>query len=172
MHDGRVVLQVVRPEHALYVLSGLLNKQTNDGLTRTLVRKERIKEEIFLCLSVVEGHLGKQVVADMRVCDVVQRAVQQPAEGAVHCAQRTSEPGPTHTQAVMKYSHFLLLIVVLKKINKPFFAAEVRHENVGVLQVRDEHQEQIGDHQRNQIEGTHGQEPWKRTIMNQILCFF
>jgi hypothetical protein len=45
------------------------------------------------------------------------------------------------------------------RASSPFLAAEMRHENIGVLQVCDEHQEQIGDHERDQIEGTHSQEP-------------
>ena len=45
MHDGRVVLQVVRPEHALDVLSGLLcARSIENGLARRLVRKEGRKE--------------------------------------------------------------------------------------------------------------------------------
>jgi hypothetical protein len=45
-------------------------------------------------LRVVEGHLGEEVVADVCVGDVVQSAVHQPAEGAVHRAEGASQPSP------------------------------------------------------------------------------
>jgi hypothetical protein len=45
-------------------------------------------------LCVVEGHLGEDVVADVRVGDVVEGVVQQPPERTVHRAQRAAEPAP------------------------------------------------------------------------------
>jgi hypothetical protein len=71
-------------------------------------------------LGVVEGHLREDVVAHVRVGDVVQRAVHEEAEVPVHGAHRAAQPGP------------LLL-------------AEVRHEHVRVLQVGDQHEVVVHD---------------------------
>ena len=75
--DGGVVLKMVGPQHALHVLGGLLR--------------------------VVEGHLGEQVVAHVSVGDVVQRAVQQEAEGPVHCAQGTAQPRPKRRKKLIGF---------------------------------------------------------------------
>lgn len=96
-----VVLQVVGTQDLLNVNSGLL--------------------------SVVEGHLGEEVVADVSVHNVVQSVIQQRAEGAVDSAQSTAQP-------------------------VPLLSAEVGHEHVSVLQVGDQHQVIVHNGVGDQIE--------------------
>ena len=81
----------------------------------------------------VEGHLGEQVVADVCVGDVVEGVVQHGPEGAVDGAEGTAQP-------------------------VPLLAAEVRYEDVCVLQVCDEHEVVVGDHVGDQVEERHRRE--------------
>lgn len=80
----------------------------------------------------VEGHLAEQVVAHVRVGDVVDNVVDDGAERPVNGAKGSPEP-------------------------VPLTATEVRHEDVCVLQVGDEHQVGVGDHVRHDVVLAHGE---------------
>lgn len=66
------------------------------------------------------------MVTDMGIGDVVEGVIEQWTERAIHCAQGTSQP-------------------------VPFFASEVWHVHISVLQVGDEHQVIVYDEVRHQV---------------------
>src|SRR3546814_8217670 len=77
-------------------------------------------------LSVVERHLGEQVVADVGVGDVVHGVVKHRSERAIDSAKSTTEP-------------------------VPLLVAEMWDERVGVLQVRDQHQVVVDDQEWQEV---------------------
>jgi hypothetical protein len=50
----------------------------------------------------------------------------------------------------------------------PFFAAEVRHVHVCVLEVRDQHQVEVGDHVGDQVVGAHCEETCQSMRVSQV----
>lgn len=95
MCNWSIILHVIRTQHSLDMLGSLL--------------------------SVIERHLGEDVVADMSVRNMVKGMVQNCAKRAVYGAQRATKP-------------------------VPFGTTKVRHENIGVLQIRNQHQVIVHDH--------------------------
>jgi hypothetical protein len=87
----------------------------------------------FLC--VVEWHLGEEVVTDMGVDNVVEGVVEDRSKGAINSAECTTEP-------------------------IPFFATEVRHEDISVLQESDQHEVVVHDHVGDEVIGRNIQEAW------------
>jgi hypothetical protein len=94
---------------------------SNGGLVLQVVRAKDLADLLGSLLSMVEGHLGEQMVAHMRVNDVVEGVIQEGAEGSVDSAESTAQP-------------------------VPLGAAEMGHVDIRVLKVRDEHQMVVGDH--------------------------
>mmetsp|Transcript_538 Transcript_538/g.1257 ORF Transcript_538/g.1257 Transcript_538/m.1257 type:complete len:418 (+) Transcript_538:322-1575(+) len=83
--------------------------------------------DCFSCLlGVIEGNLREDVMAHVRVRDVVETVVEEGTKRAVHSAQGSAQPAPLR---------------VIK----------VWHVHIGVLQERDQDQVVVGDHVRNQV---------------------
>jgi hypothetical protein len=72
-------------------------------------------------LSMIEGHLGEQMMADMSISDVMHGVIQDWSEGTIDGAESSSQP-------------------------VPFLSTEVRHEDIGVLEESDQNQVVVGDH--------------------------
>lgn len=62
------------------------------GVVLQVVRPQRLLDVLTRFLRVIERHLTKDMMADVRVRDVVERMVEQPAEGAVDSAKSPAEP--------------------------------------------------------------------------------
>lgn len=77
------------------------------------------------------------MVADVGVGDVVESVVKDGAEGAVHSAESTTQPSPLR-------------------------ATEVGHEDIGMLQVSDEHQVIVDDEVRDEVKVPNGDEACRR----------
>lgn len=84
-------------------------------------------------LRMVKGHLAEEVVTDVGVRDVVDDVVDDGSERPVYSAKRSAEP-------------------------VPFAAAEVRQKHVRVLQIRDEHEVRVGDHEWHDVVLGYGHE--------------
>lgn len=85
-------------------------------------------------LGMIEGHLAEQMVAHVGVCDMVEDVVNNRPKGSVYGTQGTTEP-------------------------VPLVAPEMRHEDISVLQVCDEHQVRVGDHVGYDVKRSNGCEP-------------
>lgn len=77
-------------------------------------------------------YLGEQVVAHVRVGDVVKHAIQHKTERPIDRAQRAAQP-------------------------RPLGAAEMRHKHVSVLQVGDEDEVEVDNQIGDKVEAEDGE---------------
>ena len=119
--DVRIILDVLAvPERS--------PESHSDGcLIAHVILAEDLLDMLGGLLSVVEGHVGEQMVRHMGVCDVMEEVVEDWAEGSVHCAQSPTEPGP-------------------------FLFIEVRHVHIRVLQVGDQNKVKVHYQVGNEVE--------------------
>ena len=55
---------------------------------------------------------------------------------------------------------------------KPFFAAEMWHEHVSMLQVGNQNQVEVRYHVRQQVEAAHSQETWQQIKLSLTVGHF